>query len=148
VAALLLQREDSSGDALAVGPGERFPSHFGLLRRIRRPRQAAGLTGQSLSRYFVTGVMMRIVETKGSAMLAKLLAPPKHTAASVGRESGRTGQAVRSYAAGIYRPPLEVREQLEELLGIPRAFWDEPADDVPASTVTAVARMNHNGAAS
>jgi hypothetical protein len=54
--------------------------------------------------------------------------------AATGRKLGLSTEAVRRWAMGLTKPRPEHREQLERLLGIPAASWDEPAlTELPAA---------------
>lgn len=65
--------------------------------------------------------------SKGQSQLAGSVAMTRPTPAAVARDVGVTRQAVIQWIHGIAKPRPEHREQLERLLGIPAASWDEPA---------------------
>lgn len=67
---------------------------------------------------------------RGSQALAPLVEKHGEKSALAKRLVGKTDEAqVGRWAAGKRKPDTRNRLQLEQLLGIPIAAWDEPADE-------------------
>lgn len=63
--------------------------------------------------------------TKGQRLLADLVAPKKHTQASIARKLGVTPEAVRHWCTGAAKPKDKLRKKLEKEADIPASAWDE-----------------------